>query len=252
MEPEFDQPKIFDKSRIPDQAAAAGAEIGSWGYGVQVYGVARGHKKKKETPSLLTDMCGFSSKEEMQDARQYLQTHGNYQIEQVSVKWLVTLYYFVSMYWSLCWLQGVVKWLVALLDFESFYQLPLWSHCTNSYSLSLQVDSSGNCLFGALKRSLTVHNNSGFDVFVWGWREWTHQETGIHPCPSNNIWDACWRSPSGGMKLFYMQCHACGGSRSPSWTWRLSKSIGYGMTGQWIMLTQSSTFSNNHFNAAGK
>ena len=85
MEPKFDQPMIFDESRVPDQLAAAGAEIGSWGYGMQVYRAARGHKRKKEPPSLLTDMCGFSS-EGMQDARQYLQTHSNYQIEQVSVK----------------------------------------------------------------------------------------------------------------------------------------------------------------------
>ena len=85
MEPEFDQPMMLDDFSIPDQPAAAGAEIGSWGYGVQVYRVARGHKRKKETPSLLTDMCGFSS-EEMQDVRQYLWTHSDYQIEQVSVK----------------------------------------------------------------------------------------------------------------------------------------------------------------------
>ena len=106
MEPEFNEPMTFDESRVLDQPAAAGAEIGSWGYGVQVYGVARGHQRKKETPSLLTDMCGFSSEEEMQDVRQYLQTHSNYQIEQVSVKQLAALYYFVSMYWLLCWSQG--------------------------------------------------------------------------------------------------------------------------------------------------
>ena len=86
MELKFDQPMMFDESRVLDQLAAAGAEMGSWGYGVQVYGVARRHKRKKETPSLLTNMCGFSSEEEMQDLRQYLQTHGDYQIEQVSVK----------------------------------------------------------------------------------------------------------------------------------------------------------------------
>ena len=56
MEPEFNQPMTFDESRVPDQPAVAGAEIGSWGYGVQVYRVARGHKRKKETPSLLADM----------------------------------------------------------------------------------------------------------------------------------------------------------------------------------------------------
>ena len=37
-----------------------------------MYGVAKGHKRKRETPSLLADMCGFSCEEEMQDARQVL------------------------------------------------------------------------------------------------------------------------------------------------------------------------------------
>ena len=106
MEPEFNQPMTFDESRVPDQPVAAGTEIGSWDYGVQVYGVARGHKRKKETPSLLVDMCGFSCEEEMQDVRQYLWNHGDYQIEEVSVKQLVALYYFVSRYWSLCRSQG--------------------------------------------------------------------------------------------------------------------------------------------------
>ena len=86
MEPEFNQPMMFDDSRVPDRPVTSGAEIGSWGYGVQVYGVARGHKRKRETPSLLADMCGFSCEEEMQDARQYLWSHSNYQIEQASVK----------------------------------------------------------------------------------------------------------------------------------------------------------------------
>ena len=92
MEPEFNQPMTFDDSRVSNWPVTSGAEIGSWGYGVQVYRVARGHKRKRETPSLLSDMCGFSCEEEMQDARQYLRSHGNYQIEQVNVKWLVELY----------------------------------------------------------------------------------------------------------------------------------------------------------------
>ena len=50
MEPEFDQPMTFDDSRIPERPVTAGVEIGSWGYGVQVYGAARGHKRKRETP----------------------------------------------------------------------------------------------------------------------------------------------------------------------------------------------------------
>ena len=41
MEPEFDVPMAFDDSRVPDQPTAAGVDIGSWGYEVQVYGAAR-------------------------------------------------------------------------------------------------------------------------------------------------------------------------------------------------------------------
>ena len=84
MEPEFDVPMAFDDSRVPNQPAAAGVDVGSWGYGVQVYGASRGHCRKKETLSLIADMFGFSCGEEMTDAKQYLRTHGNYQIEQVS------------------------------------------------------------------------------------------------------------------------------------------------------------------------
>ena len=37
-------------------------------------------------PSLMVDMYGFSCEEEMADTKQYLREHGNYQLEQVSVK----------------------------------------------------------------------------------------------------------------------------------------------------------------------
>ena len=85
MEPEFDVPMAFDDSRVPNQPSAAGVDVDSWGYGVQVYGAAREHCRKKEMPSLITDMFGFSCEEEMTDTKQYLRTHVNYQIEQVSV-----------------------------------------------------------------------------------------------------------------------------------------------------------------------
>ena len=54
---------------------AAGEEIGSWGYGVSVYGAAWGHKREVETPSLMADMFGFMSKEEMSDTKEYLRSH---------------------------------------------------------------------------------------------------------------------------------------------------------------------------------
>ena len=50
---------------------AAGAEVGSWGYGVSVYGAAWGHRREVVTPSLMADMYGFVSEEEMQDTKAY-------------------------------------------------------------------------------------------------------------------------------------------------------------------------------------
>ena len=36
------------------------------------------------TPSLMADMYGFMSEEEMQDTKAYLWSHGSYQLEQVN------------------------------------------------------------------------------------------------------------------------------------------------------------------------
>ena len=84
----------FNESLIPDAPAAAGENIGEWGYGVAVYGAASGHARAKGTPSLMADMYGFTSEEEMSDTKAYLCSHGDYQLEQVGVKRLVALLYF--------------------------------------------------------------------------------------------------------------------------------------------------------------
>ena len=158
MEPEFDQPMTFDESKVLDQPAAVGAEIGSWGYGVQVYGVARGTRERRKlhhysltcVDSPLRRRCriwGSICRHTVTTRLSRCQVTGC--IASFCLKVLVTLL-----------VTGVVKWLVTLIDPESFYWLPWWSLCTDSCLLSLQVDLSGNCLFGALKRSLTVCNNS--------------------------------------------------------------------------------------------
>ena len=56
---------------------------GAWGTGATVFGVARGHRRVTSTPSLMADMYGFMSKEEMEETKAYLKSHGNYQLEQV-------------------------------------------------------------------------------------------------------------------------------------------------------------------------
>ena len=59
MEGEYDIPMRFDNSRIPSVPTAAGQNIGEWGYGVAVYGAAKGHHQAQETPSLMADIYGF-------------------------------------------------------------------------------------------------------------------------------------------------------------------------------------------------
>ena len=86
MEGEYDLPMKFYESLIPDSPAAAGQNIREWGYGVAVYGAARGHARAKKTPLLMANMYGFTSEEEMSDTKAYLHSHGDYQLEQVGVK----------------------------------------------------------------------------------------------------------------------------------------------------------------------
>ena len=81
MEPEYDVPVTFDDAQIPSTPVAAGQNISEWGYGIGVFGVVHGHAH--ETPSLLADMCGFKSEEEMDDTKAYLWIHKGYQLKQV-------------------------------------------------------------------------------------------------------------------------------------------------------------------------
>ena len=87
MEDWYDIQMWFDPDHIPanTSSAAAEEEVGSWGYGVAVFGAARGHRREVEMPSLMADMYGFMSEEEMSDTKGYLRSHSNYQLEQVSV-----------------------------------------------------------------------------------------------------------------------------------------------------------------------
>ena len=79
MEDWYDIPMWFNLDPIPANTtpAAVGEEVGSWGYGVAMFGAARGHRREVVTPSLVADMYGFVSKEEMSDTKDYLRSHGN-------------------------------------------------------------------------------------------------------------------------------------------------------------------------------
>ena len=49
-----------------------GLEVRSWVYGVAMFGAARGHRREVATPSLMANMYGFTSEEEMSDMKDYL------------------------------------------------------------------------------------------------------------------------------------------------------------------------------------
>ena len=48
MEDKYGEPMTFNESLIPAHVApmAARAEVGSWGYGVIMYGAAQGHRRE--------------------------------------------------------------------------------------------------------------------------------------------------------------------------------------------------------------
>ena len=52
---------------------------------VSMYGVAQGYRREVATPSLMANMYGFTSEEEMEDTKAYLRNHRDYQVEQESV-----------------------------------------------------------------------------------------------------------------------------------------------------------------------
>ena len=93
MEDWFDKPMTFNESHIPAHVSpmAAGEEVRAWDYRVSVYGAAQGHRREVVTPSLMANMFGFASKEEMDDTKRYLWSHGYYQLEQVRVSKRVSI-----------------------------------------------------------------------------------------------------------------------------------------------------------------
>ena len=84
MEDQFDRPMSFDPALISDPAVA-GQGTGAWGQGVAVYGAAKGYRRPRTMPTLMSNMFGFECEEEMDDAKKYLLLHGGYQLEQVSL-----------------------------------------------------------------------------------------------------------------------------------------------------------------------
>ena len=90
MEDQFDRPMVFDPALIPDPAVA-GQSVGAWGQGVAVCGAAKGFKRPRTTPTLMSSMYSFGCEEEMDEVKKYLLLHGRYQLEQVSCRCALSL-----------------------------------------------------------------------------------------------------------------------------------------------------------------
>ena len=88
MEDCFDHPFKFDPEAIDSARKARGTsavEHGQWGYGINVYRKRRYQSKATEKSTLNMVMYGFQSDEEYARVQDYLQSHGNYQLEAESI-----------------------------------------------------------------------------------------------------------------------------------------------------------------------
>ena len=80
MEDQYDLPMRFDPELIPDPVVA-GQNVGVWGQGVAMYGATRAYRWPHTMPTLMASMFGFKCEEEMEDTKQYLLSHGSFQLE---------------------------------------------------------------------------------------------------------------------------------------------------------------------------
>ena len=89
MEDCFICPFKFDPEAIDSARKARGAsavEHGKWGYSINVYGKRCWYQPKATEKSTLNEvMYGYQSDEEYTRVQAYLQSHGNYQLEAVSI-----------------------------------------------------------------------------------------------------------------------------------------------------------------------
>ena len=83
MEVEYDEVLHWEDPgpAVPGEASAASET--PWGEGIQLAGVIQ-PLKGRQTPSLMADIYGLQSQEELLQVQKYLKDHGGWQLKQVS------------------------------------------------------------------------------------------------------------------------------------------------------------------------
>ena len=178
MGDQFDIPDLWrGPGPISAICARAGHQCLEW-RGCCVWCSQRPQERMK-TPSLMADIFGFASEEEIEDTKAYLWNHGQYQLEQVGER--VSVFgLFSAMEWmsdSLLnsWMSDCLPcckiWLsvspahmsILSLNWMSVYVLCLFtemnvwtSDIVGFFMVWLQVDGTGNCLFSTIKKLLSV------------------------------------------------------------------------------------------------
>ena len=84
LEDQFDCLMAFNEALVPPNPFVPGQGVSAWGEGIAMYGAARCYRQQHTMPTLMASMFGFDYKEEMADTKQYLLSHGGYQLKQVS------------------------------------------------------------------------------------------------------------------------------------------------------------------------
>ena len=85
MEPEYEQLLHWEDPELAVSGKDAAEPDKPWGDGITVYGPSQ-PLKGKQVLSLMADIYGFKSQEELMRVQRYCWEHGGWQLEQVSCR----------------------------------------------------------------------------------------------------------------------------------------------------------------------
>ena len=98
MEDRFDLPMSFEEDWVLPNPFVPRQGVGTWGEGIAHVWCSQSHRQQQCTPMLMASMFGFNCEEEMDNTKQYLYSHGGYQLEQVS-EWPTVIWFIFRTAW---------------------------------------------------------------------------------------------------------------------------------------------------------